>query len=79
MVEPTRYPRTDEVELKRRLASRVAAETGIQLDRIECVPPGTVPKTSSGKVQRRLTAALLRDDLLSSSRVKMEERTSSGE
>ena len=79
VVEPTRYPRTDEVELKRRLASRVAAETGIQLDRIECVPPGTEPKTSSGKVQRRLTAALLRDDLLSSSRVKMEERTSSGE
>ena len=79
VVEPTRYPRTDEVELKRRLASRVAAETGIQIDRIECVPPGTVPKTSSGKVQRGLTAALLRDDLLSSSRDKTEERTSSGE
>lgn len=79
VVEPTRYPRTDDAQLKRRLARRVAAETGVQLDRIECVPPGTVPKTSSGKVQRRLTAALLRDDLLSSSKNDAGERTGSGE
>ncbi len=74
VVEPTRYPRTDEVALKRSLTRRVAAATGIQLDRVECVPPGTVPKTSSGKVQRQLTAALLRDDLLRSARDKTEER-----
>jgi len=66
VVEPTRFPPKDVDALKQRLAESVAAETGLQLDRVECVSPGTVPKTSSGKVQRRLTALrLARGELVS--------------
>lgn len=62
VIEPAGYPRCDVQELKRRLLGRISSEVGIQLDRVECVPPGTVPKTSSGKVQRRQMAAMLRPE-----------------
>ena len=32
----------------------VAADHGIQLDEVYLAAPGSVPKTSSGKIQRRL-------------------------
>jgi fatty-acyl-CoA synthase len=34
-------------------ARAVRAATGLQPDRLEVVPPGTLPRTSSGKIQRR--------------------------
>jgi acyl-CoA synthetase (AMP-forming)/AMP-acid ligase II len=40
--------------LVRRVAERVTAQSGLMLDEVVLVPPGTVPKTSSGKRQRAL-------------------------
>jgi len=31
----------------------VRAATGLQPDQVEVVPPGTLPRTSSGKIRRR--------------------------
>jgi fatty-acyl-CoA synthase len=40
--------------LKRRVAEVVIEGTGLPVDHVEVVDPGTIPKTSSGKRQRRL-------------------------
>jgi acyl-CoA synthetase (AMP-forming)/AMP-acid ligase II len=56
LAEPTRYPPPDESELKRCIRQGVLEASGFQLDRVELVPPGTIPKTTSGKVQRGLAA-----------------------
>jgi acyl-CoA synthetase (AMP-forming)/AMP-acid ligase II len=64
LVEPTRYPPPDEPDLKRRIRQRVVEATGFQLDRVEFVPPGTIPKTTSGKVQRGLAAKLFASERL---------------
>ncbi|MFF5900146.1 thioester reductase domain-containing protein [Streptomyces argenteolus] len=47
--------------LGERLFSAVAKENEVRLDRVVLVPPGTVPKTSSGKVRRRACRQALRD------------------
>lgn len=39
-------------ELASAITDRVASATGVPPDRVVLVPPGTVPKTSSGKIQR---------------------------
>jgi acyl-CoA synthetase (AMP-forming)/AMP-acid ligase II len=41
-------------DMIRQIRRRVAAELGVQLHRVALVGPGAVPKTTSGKVQRRL-------------------------
>ena len=47
------------------IAGRVQEECGLRVDEVVLVPPGTVPKTSSGKRQRTLTRDLfLRDELV---------------
>ncbi|MFZ5785426.1 MAG: fatty acyl-AMP ligase [Acidobacteriota bacterium] len=44
--------------LVQRIARRVAERTGIRPDRVELAPPGLLPKTTSGKLQRgRVRAA----------------------
>jgi acyl-CoA synthetase (AMP-forming)/AMP-acid ligase II len=43
---------------------RVAEGLGLQLDLIVLCPPGSVPKTTSGKIQRRLCRTLLTDGKL---------------
>lgn len=40
-------------ELPQRVRLQVAQETGVQVDRVEVVPAGSIPKTTSGKVQRQ--------------------------
>jgi acyl-CoA synthetase (AMP-forming)/AMP-acid ligase II len=72
LVEPRRYPTENENELKRRIRQSVVEATGFQLDRVEFVPPGTIPKTTSGKVQRGLAAKLFMSDrALDTVRVEM--------
>ncbi len=46
-------------------ARRVAAEMGVQPSVVAAVPPGTIPKTSSGKIQRRRTRQLYQNGALS--------------
>jgi acyl-CoA synthetase (AMP-forming)/AMP-acid ligase II len=41
-----------------KVAERIAAQSGLSLDEVVLVPPGSVPKTSSGKRQRALTRQL---------------------
>jgi acyl-CoA synthetase (AMP-forming)/AMP-acid ligase II len=53
---------TDDAELRRlrrAITERVAARTGLAPARVELVPRHTIPKTSSGKIQRRRCRAML--------------------
>jgi fatty-acyl-CoA synthase len=43
----------DEEELAERCRHQVLGSTGIAVDRIEVLEPGTLPRTSSGKIRRR--------------------------
>jgi acyl-CoA synthetase (AMP-forming)/AMP-acid ligase II len=52
VVETRNY---EDAELPPRITEAVAQECGIQLDEVVLVPPGTIPKTSSGKRQRAQT------------------------
>lgn len=45
-------------EVARAIRAAVAAEHEIQVHTVVLLPPGGIPKTSSGKVQRRLCAAM---------------------
>jgi fatty-acyl-CoA synthase len=49
----------DQEKCRRELARTVWEETGIAPERILLVPPGTVPKTTSGKLQRSRARRLL--------------------
>jgi acyl-CoA synthetase (AMP-forming)/AMP-acid ligase II len=42
-------------DLERRIRGRVAEATGLTVERIVVAPPGTLPKTTSGKLQRSRT------------------------
>jgi fatty-acyl-CoA synthase len=49
------------------VAERVLADTGVTVDEVVMVPPGTIPKTSSGKRQRALCRELyLKNELVAS-------------
>jgi fatty-acyl-CoA synthase len=51
-------------ELMLEIRARVSEEVGLPIDEVVLVAPGTIPKTSSGKRQRRQTKTLyLRKDL----------------
>ena len=52
VVAETREPADRHAALGREVMAQVAAEVGIQPDQVAMVPPGAVPKTSSGKLQR---------------------------
>jgi fatty-acyl-CoA synthase len=45
---------TEAAGLPEKITEAVLQECGIQLDEVDLVPPGTIPKTSSGKRQRAL-------------------------
>jgi fatty-acyl-CoA synthase len=47
----------DVAELKRAVAAKVAESTGLRVGQVAVVRAGSLPKTSSGKVQRRKTKA----------------------
>ena len=48
----TRQPSEEHAALARAIASRLSQALGIQPDEVLLVEPGTLPKTSSGKIQR---------------------------
>ena len=55
----TREPAARHGELARRITEAVSAAVGTPADRVELVAPGTLPKTSSGKLRRRESRARL--------------------
>jgi acyl-CoA synthetase (AMP-forming)/AMP-acid ligase II len=57
VVEPS--PRTYVTDLSDRVARMVAEAAGVQVDRVVVVPRGTIPSTTSGKIQRSLLRELL--------------------
>ncbi|HEY9724782.1 MAG TPA: fatty acyl-AMP ligase [Oscillatoriaceae cyanobacterium] len=54
IVAETREPSEGHAALARTIIDRVLAESDLRPDQVALVPPGTVPKTSSGKLQRSL-------------------------
>jgi fatty-acyl-CoA synthase len=55
---------TDAPELRKAIATKVAETTGLGVGHVAVVKIGSLPKTSSGKVQRRRTKALFEAGLL---------------
>ena len=51
----------------------VAAEIGLSVYRVEIVPQGSLPRTSSGKPQRRKTKQMFVDGTLPKPRAKSED------
>jgi fatty-acyl-CoA synthase len=49
---------TDAASLRKAIASKVAETSGITVGHVAIVRLGSLPKTSSGKVQRRRTKSL---------------------
>ncbi len=47
----------DAIQLRRAIAEKVAESAGLRVGHVAVVQPGTLPRTSSGKVQRRKTKA----------------------
>jgi acyl-CoA synthetase (AMP-forming)/AMP-acid ligase II len=59
VVERTRAAAADVAGLERRVGDAVAESEGLRPDRVVVVPPRSIPKTSSGKVQRATCRELL--------------------
>ncbi len=59
VVAETREPAARHGELARRISEAVTAAVGTPADRVELVAPGSLPKTSSGKLRRRESRARL--------------------
>lgn len=53
LVAETRKPAAAHGEIERAVSEAVLAAVGTPADRVVLVPPGTIPKTSSGKLRRR--------------------------
>ena len=49
------------------IRARILADVGLQVDHVELVPPGSIPRTTSGKVQRQLCRNLFLEGALHSS------------
>ena len=58
VVAETRYPESDHAGLARAIRHALAAD-GQEVDAVRVVPPGWLPKTSSGKLRRRAVAERL--------------------
>lgn len=59
LVEVRDAARCQDAALQQRVAAVVQARTGVRPDRIELLAPGTLPKTTSGKMQRLLLREML--------------------
>jgi acyl-CoA synthetase (AMP-forming)/AMP-acid ligase II len=67
LVCETKLPEEARAPVAQRVAEQVLSDTGVGVDEVVMVPPGTVPKTSSGKRQRALCRDLyLKDELVAS-------------
>jgi fatty-acyl-CoA synthase len=58
---------TESGELARSVSDQVRSAFGLTVDKVVLVGRGSIPKTSSGKLQRRKTKALFEDGLLGNS------------
>jgi acyl-CoA synthetase (AMP-forming)/AMP-acid ligase II len=56
--KPSSDEPTEDAELIERVSAVISEQVGLVVDEIVVVPPGTVPRTSSGKRQRGLTRQL---------------------
>ncbi|MGO9134624.1 MAG: fatty acyl-AMP ligase [Methylovirgula sp.] len=63
-VERTQRHRTDLKDVAGNIREAVAEAHDLSVHRVILVPPGVVPKTTSGKIQRRLTRQLWQDGAL---------------
>ncbi|QQR91421.1 MAG: fatty acyl-AMP ligase [Myxococcales bacterium] len=54
----------DAASLRHDIASRITETTGLKVHKVAIVPVGTLPKTSSGKAQRRKTKQLFEKNVL---------------
>ena len=63
-VERTQRHRTDLPDIAGTIREAVAEAHDLSVHRVILVPPGVVPKTTSGKIQRRLTRQLWQDGTL---------------
>jgi acyl-CoA synthetase (AMP-forming)/AMP-acid ligase II len=63
-VSTTEQPALRADEILRTIQESVAAEHGLRVDEILLLPPSTIPKTSSGKIQRRACRASFLDGTL---------------
>jgi len=63
VVAETKEPRGHE-EIARNVKTEIAKATGLTVDEVVIVDAGTIPKTSSGKLQRRKARAQYEDDAL---------------
>lgn len=64
VVAETKEPESAHQAIARAIQTRVAESVGLQPDHVTLVPPGTVPKTSSGKLQRSRCKALWQEAAL---------------
>jgi acyl-coenzyme A synthetase/AMP-(fatty) acid ligase len=55
---------SDTADLAGAVADRVRSAFGLPVDKVVLVARGSIPKTSSGKLQRRKTKAMFEDGLL---------------
>jgi fatty-acyl-CoA synthase len=51
-------------DLEDRVRRRVRETAGLELDRVVVTPPGTIPRTTSGKVRRAETRVRFQDGTL---------------
>ena len=64
VVAEIRAPQGDTANLSEDIRARISNDVGLRVDQVELVPPGTIPRTSSGKIQRQIIRDLyLSNDL----------------
>jgi fatty-acyl-CoA synthase len=72
LVERRQQDATDVDELRKRVLGRVAEATGLVPHRVEVLAPGTLPRTSSGKIRRaEAKERYLRGELDTSAKVSL--------
>ncbi len=64
VVAETRAPENEIAGIREGIRTRILNDVRLRVDRVELVPPGTIPRTSSGKIQRQIMRDLyLSNDL----------------
>jgi fatty-acyl-CoA synthase len=67
---------SDAAGLVEQIKSTIAAEIGLSVHKVDIVPQGALPRTSSGKPQRRKTKQMFLDGTLPRARAGSEDATS---
>lgn len=67
VVAESHQTESNPAELTGAIRASVLADVGVQVDHVELVPPGTIPRTTSGKVQRLMSRDLFLNNALHTS------------